>query len=472
VQAVASLNNQKVNLDHTVITAPIDGIVIARSVDQGQTVAASMNAPTLFILAADLTKMQVLANIDEADVGRMRPGQVVTFRVDAFPTETFTGAVEQVRLQPAVVQNVVTYSTVIAVPNTELKLKPGMTANVNIEVSHKSNVLRMPSAALRFRPTEEMFQVLNQEVPPEARGGRGLNAGGGRNGGFGGGGNRTGGGGNRQGEAGPGAGAPAAGTPPAAAPTGQQAAAGAPPAAGAPAGAAPEGRQARAGGGEGRGGGDQPAGRGGNGGGGFGGGGRGGFDPNMTPEERQKAMEARMAAMSPEERKAFEERRAARMAQGGGQGAPGQGGGRGGAGMGQNAQNAPNGGAQGRRDISRGMTASITAGPTHKSGATTIDALFGPLPEVETRGRAWLYIDKKLKPINLRLGVSDGTFTEVLSGELQQGQEVVTSMVTGLEPKSATPAGGANANNPLMGPQRGGGGGGGRGPGGGGGRGQ
>ena len=215
VQAVASLNNQKVNLDHTVITAPIDGIVIARSVDQGQTVAASMNAPTLFVLAADLTKMQVLANIDEADVGRMRPGQVVTFRVDAFPTETFNGMVEQVRLQPAVVQNVVTYSTVIAVPNGELKLKPGMTANVNIEISHKTNVMRLPSAALRFRPTEEMFQVLNQEVPPEARGGRGgFNAGGGRNGGFGGGGNRNGGnGGNRDGQGAPGAGAPAGARP-------------------------------------------------------------------------------------------------------------------------------------------------------------------------------------------------------------------------------------------------------------------
>src|SRR3954452_22270396 len=189
VQAVASLRNQKVNLDHTVITAPIDGIVIARSVDQGQTVAAIMNAPTLFVLPADLTKMQVLANIDEADVGRMRPGQAVTFRVDAFPTETFNGTVQQVRLQPAVVQNVVTYSTVIAVPNTDLKLKPGMTANVNIEVAHKQNVLRIPSAALRFRPTEDMFQVLNQEMPPEARG-RGQNAGG-----FGGGGGRNGGGG-------------------------------------------------------------------------------------------------------------------------------------------------------------------------------------------------------------------------------------------------------------------------------------
>src|SRR6478735_3568889 len=236
VQAVASLNNQKVNLDHTVITAPIDGIVIARSVDQGQTVAASMNAPTLFILAADLTKMQVLANIDEADVGRMRPGQAVTFRVDAFPTDSFTGTVQQVRLQPAVVQNVVTYSTVIAVPNTDLKLKPGMTANVNIEVAHKQDVLRLPAAALRFRPTEEMFQVLNQEVPPEARGGRGLNAGGGRNGGFG--------GGNRNGGNGGGAGAPAGQQAEAGRPAGAPPAAGAtPPAAGATpaAGAAPAG---------------------------------------------------------------------------------------------------------------------------------------------------------------------------------------------------------------------------------------
>ena len=132
----------------------------------------------------------------------------------------------------------------------------------------------------------------------------------------------------------------------------------------------------------------------------------------------------------------------------------------------QNAQKAAPGTG---RDLSKGLTATIKPGPTHASGATTIDALFGPLPQVESRGRAWLYIDKKLKPINLRLGVSDGTFTEILSGEVQQGQEVVTAMVTGLEPKTGTPNQN-NANNPLMGPQRGGrgpggGGGGGRGPG-------
>ncbi len=128
-QSKASLNQNEVNLQHTVIEAPIDGIVISRNVDVGQTVAASMNAPMLFIIAEDLTKMQVNANVDESDVGRIRAGQVVKFRVDAYPLEEFTGAVSQVRLQPIVTQNVVTYATVIDVPNTELKLKPGMTAN-------------------------------------------------------------------------------------------------------------------------------------------------------------------------------------------------------------------------------------------------------------------------------------------------------------------------------------------------------
>ena len=117
-----------------------------------------MQAPTLFIIAADLTKMQVNANIDESDVGRMRPGQTVHFRVDAYPTEQFTGTVEQVRLNPTTVQNVVTYSTVIDVPNPDLKLKPGMTANVNIEIARRSNVLRVPNAALRFRPTRDTFR--------------------------------------------------------------------------------------------------------------------------------------------------------------------------------------------------------------------------------------------------------------------------------------------------------------------------
>ncbi len=166
------------NLAHTVIESPIDGLVISRNVDVGQTVAASMSAPTLFVLAADLTKMQVLASLDESDVGRIRPGQAVRFRVDAFPTEEFIGNVTQVRLQPTTVQNVVTYQTVIDVPNPELKLKPGMTANVNIEIARRADVMRVPNTALRFRPTPEIFAALGQTPPPGATGGgRGRGAG-------------------------------------------------------------------------------------------------------------------------------------------------------------------------------------------------------------------------------------------------------------------------------------------------------
>ena len=192
----------------------------------------------------------------------------------------------------------------------------------------------------------------------------------------------------------------------------------------------------------------------------------------MSPEDRRKAMEARLAAMSPEERKTFEERRAARAAQGGqgGQGGPGgqggQGGQFGGGGGRGGAPTAQADASSGRRDISRGVAASIKPGPTHTSGATTIDALFGPLPVVESRGRAWLYMDKKLKPISLRLGVSDGTFTEILErrGSAGAGSRDRDGHRARAENGDAR---GNNANNPLMGPQRGGPGGG-RGPGGGG----
>src|SRR5438874_604337 len=176
-QSQASVNQNQVNLDHTVIEAPIDGIIIQRSVDVGQTVAASMQAPTLFVIAADLTKMQVNANIDEADVGRIRPGQHVTFKVDAYPGEEFQGTVAQIRLQPVVVQNVTTYGTVIDVPNEQLKLKPGMTANVKVEIAKRSDALRIPNAALRFRPTQDVFTALNQPIPPEAQGGGRANRG-------------------------------------------------------------------------------------------------------------------------------------------------------------------------------------------------------------------------------------------------------------------------------------------------------
>jgi HlyD family secretion protein len=475
VQAEASVNKAQVDLGHTVITAPIDGIVIKRSVDKGQTVAASMSAPELFIIAADLTQMQVNANIDESEVGRMRPGQAVTFRVDAYPTETFHGSVKQVRLNPTTVQNVVTYSTVIDVPNPELKLKPGMTANVTIEVARRENVLRIPNAALRFRPTADIFAALHQTVPPELeRGFNRGNRGGQRN---------AGGPGGQPGT--PGAGAPAAGAPAAGAPAGGAAGRGAAPAAGATAGAQGQrqprgenqGQNAR----NGQPGQSQPGQGGGQGfGGGQGqGGGRGNF-ANMTPEERQKAMEERLKNMTPEERAAFEERRRQRQAQGGGQGfgggrGQGVGGGRdGNAQGGQNAGNAPRGNREGgsNRGQLQGQVASTSPTGIASTSATTIDALFAPIPQVETRGRAWLYINKQLKPIELRLGISDGTFTEVLNepGELQPNTEVVTSVITAemaSRPANQQQQQNNQPNNPFN-PQRGrpggpGGGGGGRG---------
>jgi HlyD family secretion protein len=152
VQAQASLNQTQVNLSHTIIRAPIDGVVIARNVDVGQTVASSLQAPTLFIIARDLAEMRVNASIDESDIGEIQPDQPVTFRVDAYPGVTFSGTVSQVRLQPVVQQNVVSYVTVIDVPNPGLKLKPGMTASVTIETGRADDVLKVPTAALRFTP--------------------------------------------------------------------------------------------------------------------------------------------------------------------------------------------------------------------------------------------------------------------------------------------------------------------------------
>ena len=159
-QSKASLNQARVNLEHTIITSPIDGIVVSRAVDTGQTVAASMQAPTLFVLAADLTQMHLNASIDESDVGQVEAGQAVTFRVDAYPDETFAGTVAQVRLQAVVSQNVVTYAAVIDVENAALKLKPGMTATVTIEVARRAYALMAPAAALRFKPTSAVLAAL------------------------------------------------------------------------------------------------------------------------------------------------------------------------------------------------------------------------------------------------------------------------------------------------------------------------
>ena len=400
-QAQASVNQSQVNRDHTVIQAPIDGIVTQRSVDVGQTVAASMSAPTLFVIAADLTEMQVNANIDEADVGRIRPGQHVTFRVDAYPTDNFEGTVTQIRLQPVVVQNVTTYGTVITVPNKQLKLKPGMTANVKIEIAKRTNTLRIPNAALRFRPTTEMFTAFKQEPPPEMTA-------------FGGAGGGRGGRGGRGGE--PPAMAPPA-TPPPAAPATVPAApasASARPAAGElrrdpPASPAPPAPPAPPAEGPGRGG------RGGD----FAGRGPGGGGPERMLE--------RFKTMTADEQTQF----LSRMKERGGD-------------------------TSAFEALMTAKPAAPRAGAPRRAAtaqAQTIDALFAPLPPVMARGRAWVFAEGQLKIINLRLGISDGTNTELLSEELQEGAEVVTG-VTGLTATRNAPAQGGTGN-PLM-PGRGG----------------
>lgn len=150
--ARAGLDRAETNLRYATILSPIDGVVISRSVDVGQTVAASLSAPTLFTIANDLTRMQLEAAVDEADIGTIRDGQPATFTVDSYPDLSFAGTVDQVRLQPETIQNVVTYTVVILVDNPELKLLPGMTANVTILVDQAEDVLRVPNAALRFRP--------------------------------------------------------------------------------------------------------------------------------------------------------------------------------------------------------------------------------------------------------------------------------------------------------------------------------
>jgi HlyD family secretion protein len=359
-QAQASLNQNEVNLEHTVIRAPIDGIVISRLVDMGQTVAASLQAPELFIIAADLTKMRVLANIDEADIGRIRPGQRVTFTVDAYPGEEFEGSVSQIRLEPVVTQNVVTYATVIDAPNPDLRLKPGMTATITLEVARRENVLRIPNAALRFRPTTEMFALLNQPAPEAMRGASTSPSG-----------------------------RPSQGPPTT---TG-----------GGPTGGAPfEG--------------------------GFGGGGA--PDP-----ERMRQFQERLAGMSPEEREQFMTRRGQRMGggfEGGGPGRPG---------------------GERRRPANTTSSPNI---PTVERGATTIDALFGDLPTVETSGQVWIMDGDRLQEVDLRLGVTDGTATEMLGilpagqatpGALTEDAALVTNITT---PDNGPTPPGAGGGSPLM----------------------
>ena len=153
-----SVRKAQTNLGYATITSPIDGVILSKSVEEGQTVAASFNTPELFVIAQDLTDMRVIADIDEADIGGVKEGQRVSFTVDAYPDDTFEGHVTQVRQEATTESNVVTYEVVISAPNADLKLKPGLTANVTIYTLEKDNVLTVPSKALRFMPNEAFLQ--------------------------------------------------------------------------------------------------------------------------------------------------------------------------------------------------------------------------------------------------------------------------------------------------------------------------
>jgi HlyD family secretion protein len=161
-QAEATVNAAELDLKYTTIRSPVDGIVVARNVEVGQTVAASFATPNLFLIALDLTKMQVDTFVSESDIGGVSEGKEATFTVDAYPGMPFTGTIRQVRLAPIAVQNVVTYNVVIGVDNKDLRLKPGMTANVSIVVAQRDNVLKVPNAALRFNPPKSDAAVMGR----------------------------------------------------------------------------------------------------------------------------------------------------------------------------------------------------------------------------------------------------------------------------------------------------------------------
>ena len=157
-QRQEAVNKARTNLGYATITSPIDGIVLSKAVEEGQTVASSFNTPTLFTIVKDMTDMRVIADVDEADIGEVREGQRVTYTVDAYPSEVFHGTVTQVRNEATTTNNVVTYEVVISAPNPDLKLKPGLTANVTVYTLEQPNVVSVPSKALRFTPTKEMLQ--------------------------------------------------------------------------------------------------------------------------------------------------------------------------------------------------------------------------------------------------------------------------------------------------------------------------
>jgi HlyD family secretion protein len=411
VQAQADLNQAEMNVSYTKIKAPADGVVVERRVDVGQTVQASMTTPQFFILAKPLENLRLTALVDEADIGRIRPDMEVRFTVEAYGQRNFTGYVDAVRLNATVNNNVVTYPVWISVPNPDLQLRPSMTASLRIILSTAEDVIKVPNSATRFRPNAEIYKALGLEPPAPGTGGRlgGPNNDDARN-------NNSDGAtrGNRGGQNAQGAqGAQGANRQPGTQTAqnsqgGGQGANRQPGAQGANRqGSGPGGGQATQGGAQ-----RTPGGR------GFGGGNNPDF-ASMTPEQRQAMME--------------------RFARNGGAG-------RGGGGRGGNqAQGARGQGAGGRGQQPPPRPAQDPSRSTDK-----IDDHWAPVVATNTSGSVWTWNEatKDLKQHNLRLGVSDGTFTQLISGDVKPGDQLVTGVILPASMRATT------TGNPLLGGQQ------------------
>ena len=424
ISANAALDQAKLNVSYCKIYAPVDGVILDRLVDIGQTVQASTTTPQFFKIATDLTKLKLSAGVDEAEIGKVRTGMEVDFTVESYGQTPFLGTVSAVRLNASTNQNVVTYPVWIDVQNNDLRLRPSMTASAVIVISKARDVLRVPNSATRFRPTTEIYTALGL-TPPAAGQGTRLAQGGGAGGPGGGGG--AAGGADAAGGAQPNRGGGGGGAQPNAAAQPTTPGGAAQPAQGGQSGQGNFNRQRSAQGtgqpgqpGQQMGQNRQPGTGGGT---GFGGGAR----PGLTDAERQAMME--------------------RFNQGA---AGGNNTGRGGRGGNRNGRG---GGGNGQQFFGRGGQAANAGGdttPMTERNAQKIDELFAPLQTQETRGQVWIWNEagttdkEKLHNVQVRLGVTDGTFSELLSGDLQIGQKVVTGVLLPLPKASAT------SGNPLL----------------------
>jgi len=361
LQARAALDRAKINLAYATIRAPVSGVVINRAVNVGQTVAASFSSPLLYTIANDLSKMQVLTTVDESDIGMVSIGQTATFSVDAYPDKKFSGTVSQIRLAPVSIQNVVNYTVVIDVDNSDLKLMPGMTANVNVGVASARNVLKVPNLALRFQPPADLVDSAKLIAMRDAfmsRGGRDVSASGSM----------------------PGVADPAA--------------------------PKPAGDSGAAGGGSGSG----------------GAGGRPGFLRNIGAI-RDSILAAHGGQMSPEDLRAemgkvFERLRPPQAAQ--------------------------------KSQKSSPLTKHLTPPPTGHTtyGITNLYPQFERIPyepqHQSGRARVWiLNAQKKLEPVFVRTGITDGRYTEVTTDQLKPGDQIVMG--------ASSNSDNASAANPLTG---------------------